>query len=221
MSKVMVIAPHPDDETLGCGGTLLRHKKEGDELYWMIVTGIHESLGWTTEQIGQRDSEIEAVMEKYRFSRIFNFKLPTTGLDTVPISKLIKKISDVNDLVEPDLVYMPFVRDVHTDHQIIAHAVQSSIKSFRHPSIRKVIMYETPSETEFNFISTRTFTPNVFVNISQYLDEKVEVMKIYSSEMGPFPFPRSEQNIRALAAFRGSQSSYNAAEAFQLVFERS
>ena len=81
-------------------------------------------------------------------------------------------------------------------------------------------MYETLSETEFNFVENRTFRPNVFINISQYLDDKIKMMKNYESEIGEFPFPRSEKAIRSLAALRGSQSGFEAAEAFELVYER-
>ena len=115
---------------------------------------------------------------------------------------------------------MPFAYDVHTDHQIIAKALQATLKWFRYPHIRKVYMYETPSETEFNFVENRLFRPNVFVNISPYLEDKIEVMKIYAGEMGEFPFPRSEKTIRALAALRGSQSGFESAEAFELVYVR-
>ena len=79
-------------------------------------------------------------------------------------------------------------------------------------------MYETPSETEFNFIVNKTFCPNVFVDISSYLDDKIKVMKIFNSEMGEFPFSRSEKTMRSLAAFRGSQCGFEAAEAFELVY---
>ena len=81
-------------------------------------------------------------------------------------------------------------------------------------------MYETPSETEFNFVENRVFRPNVFVNISRYIDDKIEVMEIYVNEMGEYPFPRSEKTLRALAILRGSQSGFESAEAFELVYER-
>ena len=220
MSKVLVIAPHPDDETLGCGGTLPRHKEEGDELYWVIVTCISEDMGWPEAAVKKRDAEIDSVAKKYGFSDVFNFRLPTTKLDTLPIFNLIEKITDVYKKVEPDIIYMPFAHDLHTDHQSIAKAMQSTFKWFRYPHIKKVLMYETPSETEFNFIEKNIFNPNVFVNISDNLDYKIETMKIYESEMGDFPFPRSEKTIRSLAAFRGSQSGFEAAEAFELVYER-
>ena len=115
---------------------------------------------------------------------------------------------------------MPYVYDVHTDHQITAKALQSTFKWFRYPHIQKVMMYETLSETEFNFLDKRNFNPNVFINISGYLDDKIEAMQLYESEIDDFPFPRSEKTIRSLAAFRGSQSGFEAAEAFELVYER-
>jgi LmbE family N-acetylglucosaminyl deacetylase len=138
----------------------------------------------------------------------------------LPVSELIEKISDVYKKVEPEIIYMPFAYDVHTDHQITARAIQSTLKWFRYPHVKKVLMYETPSETEFNFLGERAFRPNVFMDISDYLEIKINAMKIFSSEMGEFPFPRSGKNIRSLARFRGCQSGFFAAEAFELVYER-
>ncbi len=220
MSRVLVIAPHPDDETLGCGGSLMRHKHEGDKIFWLIVTGIDEENGWAKDMVVKRDNEIDTVAKKYGFSDVFNFRLPTTKIDVLPLSDLIGEISNVYNKVEPDIIYMPFINDVHTDHQIIAKAVQSTLKWFRYPFIKKVMMYETPSETEFNFADRGGFKPSVFIDIAKYFDEKVEIMKIYESEIEAHPFPRSEKTIHALAIFRGSQSGFKAAEAFELVYQR-
>ncbi len=218
--KILVISPHPDDETLGCGGTLLKYKKNGDELFWAIVTCISEQSGWSKNDVDKRNGEINSVNRKYQFSKIFNFNLPTTKLDSLPISNLVEKITKVHKEVKPEIIFMPYAHDVHTDHQVIARAVQSTVKWFRYPHIKKVLMYETVSETEFNFIDKNSFRPNVFINISEYLDNKIEIMNIYKAEIENFPFPRSEKTIRSLAFFRGSQSGFEAAEAFELVFER-
>jgi LmbE family N-acetylglucosaminyl deacetylase len=218
--KILVIAPHPDDETLGCGGILFKHKAEGDKIYWLIVTGISKDTGWANDAVIKRDNEMNSVSKKYGFSDVFNLRLPTTKIDTLPLSDLIGKITDVYKNIKPDVIYMPFAYDVHTDHQIIAKALQSTLKWFRYPHIKKVYMYETPSETEFNFVENRVFRPNVFVNISLYLDDKIEVMKTYAGEMGEFPFPRSEKAMRALTTLRGSQSGFESAEAFELVYVR-
>jgi N-acetylglucosamine malate deacetylase 1 len=218
--KILAIAPHPDDETLGCGGILFKHKAEGDEIYWVIVTGISEDTGWANDAVIKRDAEIMSVSKKYGFSNVFNLRLPTTKIDTLPISDLIGEITDIYKSIKPDVIYMPFAYDVHTDHQIITKALQSTFKWFRYPHIKKVYMYETLSETDFNFVENRVFRPNVFINISQYLEEKIETMKIYDGEMGNFPFPRSEKAMRSLATLRGSQSGFESAEAFELVYER-
>jgi N-acetylglucosamine malate deacetylase 1 len=218
--KILAIAPHPDDETLGCAGTLFRHKANGDEIYWLIVTGISVDTGWSNDAVIKRDNEIDLVTKKYGFSDVFNLRLPTTKIETFPFSDLIGKITDVYKKIKPETIYMPFAFDVHTDHQIIAKALQSTFKWFRYPHIKKVYMYETPSETEFNFVENRKFSPNVFVNICQYIDNKIEIMNIYDDEMGSFPFPRSEKTMRAFATLRGSQSGFNFAEAFELVYER-
>jgi N-acetylglucosamine malate deacetylase 1 len=220
MNKVLVIAPHPDDETLGCGGTLFRHKHNNDQLFWLIVTNISEDNGWRRDVVIKREKEINSVSKKYGFVKKYNLEFPTTSLNTNSTVKLIDKISDIYREIQPNIIYMPFINDVHTDHQIIAQSLQSTIKWFRYPFIKRVLMYETPSETEFNFVQGRIFKPNAFVDISKYLDIKVEIMKVYESEIGKHPFPRSEKNIRALATFRGSQSGFNAAEAFELVLDR-
>ena len=218
--RVLVIAPHPDDETLGCGGTLLRHYDESDEIFWLIITNITVKDGWSNIKVKQRETEIKDVSKKYRFKKVFNFKLPTTKIDTFPLSQLIEKITDIYNKIEPEVIYMPFVGDVHTDHQIIVKALQSTIKWFRFPFIKRVLMYETLSETEYNYIDSRSFKPNVFVDISHYLAKKIHIMKTYESEIGTFPFPRSEEAMSSLASFRGSQSGYMAAEAFELAYER-
>ena len=89
--KILSIAPHPDDETLGCGGSLLRHRKDKDDLYWVICTSIKEKEGWPTKQVKKRNNEIKTVRQAYQFKEIFSLNYPTTKIDTFPISDLIEK----------------------------------------------------------------------------------------------------------------------------------
>ena len=140
--------------------------------------------------------------------------------NTIPISEIIKKISGVISDVKPNIIYTTFNNDVHTDHQIVSKAVSSCLKWFRHPSIKKALMYETLSETNFNFQSNNFFIPNKFMDISKYLEKKIKIMKIYKTEIGKHPFPRSESVIRANAVLRGSQCGFKYAEAFQIIFEK-
>ena len=218
--KILVVSPHPDDETLGCGGTLLKHKEMSDKIYWLNITGISLDEGWDKNKVLNREKEIAKVQKKYNFDESFNLKYPSTKIDTIPISDLIGKITNIYNKIKPNVIYTPFNNDIHTDHQIISKALKSTFKWFRHSYINKVLMYETVSETDFNFEQNYNFNPNIFIDISKFLDRKINIMNIYKDEVKDFPFPRSEKNIRSLAYLRGSQSGYEAAEAFQLVFER-
>jgi len=218
--KILIVAPHPDDEVLGAGGTLLRYKSEGNSIAWLIVTGITEDFGWSPEKISERDGEIAKISKFFNFDEVYNLRLPTTKLDTLPIGDIIQKISDVIKDFSPDEVLIPHLGDIHTDHQVVHNAVLSCTKWFRYPFVKRILSYETISETDFGLDISRQFIPNVFVDISNFLDDKIKAIEIYSSEMGVFPFPRSKISIESLASYRGSSSGFKAAEAFQLLRER-
>jgi LmbE family N-acetylglucosaminyl deacetylase len=219
--SVMVISPHPDDETLGCGGALLRHIANGDMVYWLIITALHQDLGVSITREAEREAEIRAVKEAYGFRDLFNLGLPTTRLDVLPMSDIVNAIGRIFTRVKPEIIYLPHGGDVHTDHRIVFNAASSCMKWFRFPSIRRALSYETLSETEFTTHQDyRIFKPVVFVDISAYLERKIEIMNIYKSEVGEHPFPRSDKAIRSLAFVRGATSGYPAAEAFVLLRER-
>lgn len=220
MKKVLVVAPHPDDKTLGCGGTLLRHKAQGDEVSWLIITDLSEENGVSPGNVSLRKKEIENVGCLFGFSIIHNLRLPTTRLDRFPMAELIERIGNVFQKLQPEVVYLPYPGDVHTDHRIVFDGVASCTKWFRYSFIKRVLAYETLSETDFGINpDSKGFNPNVFVDITPYLGKKLEIMKVYASELGSFPFPRSEESIRALAALRGVAAGCTAAESFMLLKE--
>lgn len=216
--KVLVIAPHPDDETLGCGGTLLLLKDKGYQINWLIVTEVYEKFGFSKDRVSSRNIEIETVSKKYGFENIIRLGIPTAKVDGVAKGDLVSKISDVFNEIKPNIIYVPFYNDVHTDHKLIAEATISCTKWFRYPFIETVLYYETISETDFNVDSTqRSFSPNVYIDISDYLDAKINIMELFESELQAFPFPRSREAIRSLSLLRGSQCGAEAAEAFELL----
>ena len=217
---VLVVAPHPDDEILGCGGTLLRRKTEGAELVWLIVTGMSERCGWTPQQVQQRDAEISRIAEAVGFAQVFNLRLATAQLDALPLGDLIAQFSNVFKEVQPEEVFLPHRSDTHSDHRTVFDAAAACTKWFRDPYVRRVLAYETISETDFGLDASGAFRPNCFIDISDFLERKLELMAIYQSEMGSFPFPRSVEAIRAQAMVRGASSGFAAAEAFQLMRER-
>ncbi|EAJ9149512.1 PIG-L family deacetylase [Campylobacter coli] len=224
----MVIAVHPDDETLGAGGTLLKHQANGDEIHCIFCTDIFESEGFSKEQIDTREQEIQEICKNYNFASIHRLGLKTTKIDEYNTSYLVSLFSQIFTKIKPNILYLPFAYDVHSDHRIIFQAAFSCTKSFRYPSIEKILMMETLSESEFApTLPNQSFIPNVFVDISAFFEKKCEIMKIYQSELGKSPFPRSIENIEALATFRactmGGKETVDTklyAESFMLLKEK-
>ena len=223
MSKVLFVAVHPDDETLGCGGTILKHKNAGDEIYWMILTSIlpdHPNC-YSVESVKRRNERIEKISKTYGFTKTYDLKFPTIFLHTVELGVIISKVSEVIKNVEPDTIYMMFANDVHSDHRVAFNAVYSCTKSFRFPFIRQILMQEALSETEFALATqSNVFVPNVYVDITPFVDQKLEIMPMYDTEVMEEPYPRSLSSIKALARVRGSRAGVMYAEAFQLLYER-
>ncbi|MDY0362212.1 MAG: PIG-L family deacetylase [Desulforegulaceae bacterium] len=216
--RVLFISVHPDDETLGCGGTILKHRKNNDEIYWLIITGVSAGLGYSDEFIDRRRKEILQVSGAYGFKDVINLDFPAARLNNVDFSLLLDKISEAVQAVKPHSVYTINRTDIHTDHQIAAKAVMSSLKSFRAPFVKRVLMYECISETEIAFpLPENLFIPNSYSDITEFIDEKIKIMKIYSSEVQEAPYPRSIENIKSLARFRGSCVCTDFAEAFMLL----
>lgn len=220
MTRVLVVAPHPDDETLGCGGALLRHRDRGDEVHWMIATGIHPEQGFPEARVAERAREIEQVASAYRFTSVRQLNFPTTRLDACPRGDIVGAMKDAFEAVRPELIYTPHHGDAHTDHRVVFESVAACTKWFRAPYVRRVLAYETLSETDAALPDRNPFSPTTFVDVSPWLDEKIGICSIYRSEMGAFPFPRSEQALRALAHLRGAASGFLAAEAFVSLRER-
>ncbi len=218
--RVLVVAPHPDDETLGCCGTLMRLHDEGAELAWLIVTAATEQPGWTPERVKRREGEIAAVAKSIGFDHLFNLRLPAARLDTLSRSELIDKFAEIFKSYEPAQLFLPSRSDAHTDHRLVFDAAAACTKWFRYPSVTRVLAYETISETGYGLVDGSRFKPNYFVDISRFLERKLQTIVIYESEIGTFPFPRSIEAIRALATVRGAASGFAAAEAFQLLRER-
>ena len=218
--KVMVIAVHPDDETLGCGGTLLRLAEMGKELASVIVTTTQNSTILSKEYTEKRRGEIELVKNKYGFAKKYQLPFEAGMLEETPKIDVVKAINEAVRDFQPDTIFLPFPWDIHKEHQVTFEAALACTKVFRNPFIKRVILMETPSETDFvpaNVV--QSFTPNLFVDITNQLEKKLEVMQIFDSEVLPHPFPRSLESIRALAVYRGGQAGCGAVESFMMIKE--
>lgn len=221
--RTLVVAPHPDDEILGPGGTLLRRQSEGGTVGWLVVTALISSNDSDLERKQAREIEIEKVRVALGIGvkATWFLNYPTTRLDTVPMGELVAAISNVIQDFEPEEILVPFWGDAHSDHRVVFDAVAACTKWFRYPYVKRVLAYETLSETDCSVGRHNAFDPNVFIDISEWLEAKIRILHYYESELGDFPFPRSEEAVRALAQVRGASSGFSSAEAYMLLKERS
>lgn len=210
--KVLVIIPHPDDEVLGCGGTIKKHTSKGDEVYLCIVTKAY-TPDWTQEFIDNRKKEINCANEILGIKETFFLDLPTVKLDTIPQKKINDLIAESIDKVKPDILYLPFEGDINKDHKLVFNASMLAVRTRLGSLIKKVLCYEVLSETEWG---DSLFIPNLYIDISDTLEYKLKAMSCYKSEM---KHPRSLEGITILAQKRGIESGLKAAEAFIIIKE--
>ncbi|HET6977566.1 MAG TPA: PIG-L deacetylase family protein [Pyrinomonadaceae bacterium] len=219
--RILVIAPHPDDETLGCGGSLLKHKSDGDSLSWLIATRGHEPQ-WSAELLERKEKEIANVAAAYGFENTFRLSFPTIKLDTIPLDEIIVAIRDAVTDCKPDIVYLNHYGDVHSDHRVVFEATMSVLKPFysgQH-GVKKVLSYEVLSSTDAAPLNpARAFVPNVFTDVTSVFEKKLEIMALYESELQASPLPRALDSLRALGRVRGATIGAEFAEAFMLVRE--
>jgi LmbE family N-acetylglucosaminyl deacetylase len=218
MKKIIVISAHPDDEILGCGGTLIKHRENGDQIDWLITTNISENQGFSKDRVRGRQQEINDVAEKLNINKTYKLDYPTMCLSDESLITMIPKVSDIFNESKPEIIYILNRSDAHSDHLITFKAIMACTKSFRYPFVKRVLMYECISETEFGpALPENHFMPTYYVDISPYLKDKIDLLSIYESEMGEHPFPRSNRNIEALSVFRGASVGVEYAEAFQVL----
>lgn len=217
--NILVFAPHPDDEILGVGGTILQNIKEGNEVYVCLVTKGCEPI-FPTDSVQKVQTEARTCYKKAGVKEAFFLDLPAAMLDTIPSFEINEKIIDVVEKVQPDEVYIPHSGDMHKDHQIVVDAVMVACRPKYSFAPKRIYAYETLSETDWNLPNVgNAFIPNVFKDISDVLNEKIQLIKLYQSQLSDFPNARSVEAVEALAKYRGALMNMQAAEAFLLIRE--
>jgi N-acetylglucosamine malate deacetylase 1 len=216
-NKVLVIAPHLDDEVLGCGGTIARYVAHGDEVHILVITYGDPEIYPPEEELQTRQ-ELKAAHEILGTSSVQFLDFPAPKLDTFPGYKLADAVSGIIRSLQPDILYLPHRGDIHADHRVVYQAGMVAARPINACSVRQIFCYETLSETEWaSPFGDEAFIPTVFVDITNYLEQKLKAMACYHSQIKESPHPRSLQAIAALAQLRGSTVSLPAAEAFVLV----
>ena len=217
--KVLVIAPHPDDEVLGCGGMIANRVEAGHEVYVCVVTKGCEPL-FREEFIEQGRSECREADPLLGVKETLFLDFPAAMLEDVPRYKLNDAVLRTVQEIRPDEVYIPHRGDMQLDHKMIADAAMVALRPKYEHRVARVYAYETLSETAWDIPNTvNEFIPNVFEDISGTLEKKVQALRVFASQMAPFPAARSPEAAEALARYRGALAGVNAAEAFSLIRE--
>jgi len=221
--KVLVVAAHPDDEVLGCGGTMAWHVQAGDQVHVLILA---EGM---TARSRQRDRDIYAqelstlAQQAHTANKLLGVTsvtlhdFPDNRMDSIDLLDIVKVIEQKINDIKPDIIYTHHAGDVNIDHRRVHDAVIAASRPMPGVCVTHVLFFEVASSTEWQTpYSAPVFTPNWFVNISSTLSIKLKALEIYASEMRDFPHPRSYQALEHLAYWRGATVGVNAAEAFFL-----
>ena len=221
--KILVVAAHPDDEILGCGGTMAMHSFKGDEVYVLIlgegVTSRDEKRDRERreKEIEDLKHQVEAANKIVGTKKTFLFDFPDNRFDSVPLLDIIKVVEKVKNEVMPDIVYTHHYGDLNIDHRLTFQAVLTACRPLKGESVKEIYSFEVPSSTEWAMGRDDYFIPNRFVDIKDTLERKIDAMRAYSGEVREFPHPRSEAAIEALARVRGISVGLDCAEAFEVI----
>lgn len=215
--KIMVVAPHPDDEIIGVGGVISREAKRGNDVYIVTVTR-GDSKFYSDEYIKEGRSQQQIADKMLGVKKIYYLDLKTPLLDTVPYNSIIKAIQEVFIDVNPNIVYIPHYGDIHIEHRIVSDCCMVALRPKEFKDIC-IYGYEVLSETGWNVPAQHTeFIPNVYERLSSDdAMKKIEALSIFSSQMNAYPSARSVEAITNMLKYRGSIVGTEFAEAFTLI----
>ena len=224
MNKILVVAAHPDDEVLGCGGTMARLASEGNCVYTLIL-GEGVTSRDRKRDLAKRENEIVKLKEKAEdankilgVKKVYTYDFPDNRFDTVSLLDIIKTIEKIKEDIKPDIVFTHHYGDLNIDHQITFKAVMTAFRPLKKETVREMYSFEVLSSTEWNIPKPEIcFVPNHFVDISKTIKLKVRAMKEYKCEIREYPHPRSIESIEIKAKQRGIQVGLEAAEAFEVL----
>lgn len=217
---VLVIAPHLDDEVLGCGGTIVRHVRAGDDVQTCFIAHRVYNHKFSQTKMAMEMEHARRAMEVLGYQGQHFMDLDDERLDRC-IQDIIIPLEEYLYDYRPEIVYSPFIFDNNQDHRATAMAVQVALRPMAAIFVKRWLMYETPSSTEqAPQVGTPQFAPTVYHDISQELPTKVTALQCYETELRVYPHPRSQEGLKALAMKRGMEAGLPYAEAFMLVRER-
>jgi len=222
-SKILVVAAHPDDEVLGCGGIIAKYVKSGGKV-WILTLGEGVSSRYR-KRSSVKKKDLDDLKKQAKKAtnilgaqKIFFSDFKDNSFDSVPVLKIIKEIERIKELVRPDIIYTHHHGDLNIDHRIVYKAVLTACRPLKNESVKEIYSFEVPSSTEWSGPNKEVcYVPDRFVDISETIEKKIEALKCYRKEMRPYPHPRSIKGIRFLAAKRGQEAGLKFAESFETI----
>lgn len=215
--KILVVAAHPDDEAIGCGGTIAKHLSQKDEVHLVFLAdGVTSRIEKKNDlknrnHMSQKFNRLMGIKEK----NVVYFNFSDNSLDKYPILQIIKKLENIILRVKPQIIYTHHHGDLNVDHAVAHKAVMTACRPILKENVKKILSFEIPSSTDYNTQNNYLiFQPNYYVNISKFIEKKISGLKCYKKEMRTPPHSRSINNIKNLASVRGNTIGVNYAEAF-------
>lgn len=215
--KILVVAAHPDDEVLGMGGTLIKLANDGAVLYIAFLSKGETSRGRKIANEKLRTLQAEKVANTITAKLYWLANFPDNEFDSISLLQVTKVVEAIINKINPDVIYTHHHGDLNIDHRITFQSVMTACRPGK-TSVKEIYNFEVLSSTEWQAkIEGRIFLPNVYVDIGNYIEDKVSLVGMYAREIGIFPFPRSKVGIKTLARYRGMESGLHFAEAFRLI----
>ena len=213
---VLVIAAHSDDEALGCSGVISKHVSKGDSVHLLFMTDGVTSRSESEDSDNRLTSALNA-SKILRVASFANFNFPDNKMDSIPLLGIVKEVENKISKLQPEIIYTHHIGDLNVDHQITHKAVVTACRPEPDFCVKEIYAFEVLSSTEWNSPSVKYFSPNVYIDIIDYIDIKRQVLEVYSKEMHQPPHSRSIDNALRLNALRGNSVGMDYAEAFELI----
>ena len=212
MKRVLILCAHPDDEALGCGGTIYKHSSAGDLVKLIVMTNGEDARAVVNEE---REDYLKKSCKILGIESVHSFNFPDNKMDSVPLLDIIQEIEEDCLNFDPHIVYTHALQDLNIDHQITHQVAMTIFRPLPNTSLESIFTFEVPSSTEWASHSSRLeFSPNHFINIEESYDKKMEALKAYDAEMRDYPHSRSYEYVEALCTVRGAQVGLKKAESF-------
>lgn len=216
--KILILAPHADDEVLGCGGLISKYKKDKYLIYVLILTNANKGAPelFSATYIKNLRHEARKANKVIGTTELIFENLPALNLNNIPLYKISNLIHKYISKINPEIILLPSNNDIHEDHKIVFKAAKVALRPNQKTNINKILTYEVLSETEWNE-NEKSFNPNYFIKLKKHdIDKKIKAFQEYKSQIKKIPHPRSKDAILSLAKLRGSQANMLFAEAFKV-----